>query len=82
VPHLADSADGSEQVVERDALVQLIRALPVKQRIVIALRYVYDMADPDIAVLLGCSRATVRSLAARALTALRAVATDASLERP
>lgn len=67
--------DRAEQVVQRDALVQLIRALPPRQRIVIALRYFEDMADGDIAALMGCSLATVRSQASRALARLRHVAT-------
>jgi RNA polymerase sigma-70 factor (sigma-E family) len=67
--------DEAEQVGQRDALVQMIRALPARQRIVIALRYFEDMADADIAALLGCSLGTVRSQASRALASLRTVAT-------
>ncbi|MCG5445550.1 SigE family RNA polymerase sigma factor [Micromonospora sp. NIE79] len=66
--------DRAELVVQRDALLRLIRALPPRQRIVIALRYYEDMADGDIAVLMGCSVATVRSQASRALAKLRSVA--------
>ncbi|MET7417696.1 SigE family RNA polymerase sigma factor [Dactylosporangium sp. NPDC005555] len=66
--------DRAEQVTQRDALVRLIRALPPRQRIVIALRYYEDMADGDIAALMGCSLATVRSQASRALAKLRSVA--------
>jgi RNA polymerase sigma-70 factor (sigma-E family) len=65
------ASDRTEQVVQRDALVQLIRELPARQRIVIALRYFEDMSDQSIAVLLGCSPSTVRSQAARALARLR-----------
>jgi RNA polymerase sigma-70 factor (sigma-E family) len=64
--------DRAEQVAERDALVRLIKALPARQRIVIALRYFEDMADADIAELLGCRLTTVRSQASRALATLRA----------
>jgi RNA polymerase sigma factor (sigma-70 family) len=63
---VAPVVDGSEQRADRDALVQLIRALPTRQRIVIVLRYLEDMADADIAALLGCSLGTVRSQASRA----------------
>jgi RNA polymerase sigma-70 factor (sigma-E family) len=66
------AGDRTEEVVERHALVQRIRELPARQRIVIALRYFEDMSDADIAVLMGCSRGTVRSQAARALVRLRA----------
>ncbi|MEV0608372.1 SigE family RNA polymerase sigma factor [Polymorphospora rubra] len=67
--------DRTETVAQRDALVRLIRALPTRQRIVIALRYLEDMADADIAELLDCSVATVRSQASRALVSLRGTAT-------
>jgi RNA polymerase sigma-70 factor (sigma-E family) len=77
---VAPVADGSEQRADRDALVQLIRALPSRQRIVIVLRYFEDMADADIAALLGCSLGTVRSQASRALVTLRGIAAPLSLE--
>ncbi|UWP87554.1 SigE family RNA polymerase sigma factor [Dactylosporangium fulvum] len=73
-------ADGTEQRADRDALVQLIRALPTRQRIVIVLRYFEDMADADIAALLGCSPVTVRSQASRALATLRGIAAPSLLE--
>jgi DNA-directed RNA polymerase specialized sigma24 family protein len=38
---------------------------------VIALRYYEDLPDAEIAALLGCSEATVRSHCSRALAALR-----------
>jgi RNA polymerase sigma-70 factor (sigma-E family) len=79
----APGDDGTEHVVTRDALVQLLRALPAKQRIVIALRYFEDLPDADIAALMGCSLATVRSQASRALAALRGAATlELSRETP
>jgi RNA polymerase sigma-70 factor (sigma-E family) len=66
--------DGADAVVRRAAVLQVIRALPTRQRIVIALRYYEDMADGDIAALMGCSLGTVRSQASRALAKLREVA--------
>ena len=42
-----------------------------RQRAVLVLRYYLGYPDVDIAETLGCRRATVRSLAARALTELR-----------
>ena len=73
--------DRSEQFAQREALVQLIRALPARQRIVVVLRYFEDMADGDIAALMGCSLVTVRSQASRALATLRGIATrELSLE--
>jgi RNA polymerase sigma-70 factor (sigma-E family) len=63
-----DTATG---VVERQALLGQIAALPPRQRAVIALRYYEDRSDAEIAALLGCSEATVRSHCSRALAALR-----------
>jgi RNA polymerase sigma-70 factor (sigma-E family) len=65
---IATAADPAE----RDALWQALRRLPVRQRTVLVLRFYADATDTDIAAALGCRRGTVRSLASRALTALRA----------
>jgi RNA polymerase sigma-70 factor (sigma-E family) len=62
---------------ERDALWQALRRLPARQRTVLVLRFYADTSDHDIADVLGCRPATVRSLAARGLAALRA---DTSLD--
>ena len=66
-------ADPARGVVERDALLRQIAALPPRQRAVIALRFYEDNSDAEIAALLGCSEATVRSHCSRALLALRAM---------
>jgi RNA polymerase sigma-70 factor (sigma-E family) len=62
---------------ERDALWQALRRLPVRQRTVLVLRFYADATDADIANALECRRGTVRSLASRALSALR---TDSTLD--
>ena len=49
----------------------MLLGLPERQRAVIVLRHVADLPDEEIAEILGCRRSTVRSLAARALAALR-----------
>jgi RNA polymerase sigma factor (sigma-70 family) len=66
----ADDEAGSHAA--RDAAWELLRRLPRKQRAVLVLRYYEDLRDAQIAVTLGCSEATVRSQAARALATLRA----------
>ncbi|MBG0814186.1 SigE family RNA polymerase sigma factor [Planomonospora sp. ID82291] len=48
-----------------------LKGLPPKQRAVLVLRYYEDLPDQEIAALLGVSRGTVRSQAARALDKLR-----------
>jgi RNA polymerase sigma-70 factor (sigma-E family) len=58
-------------LVDRDALRTALGALTDVQRAVIVLRYYVDLADDDIAALLGCPASTVRSHARRALAQLR-----------
>jgi len=65
--------DGTDVRASRDAAWELIRRLPKRQRAVLVLRYYEDLSDGEIATVLGCTPSTVRSQAARALTALRAV---------
>ncbi|MEO3779936.1 SigE family RNA polymerase sigma factor [Micromonospora sp. B11E3] len=65
------TSDESAEVAERDALWQLVRALPSRQRTVIVLRYYEDLDDWTIAEILDCSTGTVRTHAKRALAALR-----------
>ena len=67
-PHLADP---TAPVAERDALWLLLRRLPRAQRAVVVLRYYEDLPDAEIADLLGCSPATVRVHAFKALKRLR-----------
>jgi RNA polymerase sigma-70 factor (sigma-E family) len=57
---------------ERDVLWRALRRLPARQRAVLVLRFYNDATDTEIADVLGCRRGTVRSLASRALAALRA----------
>ncbi|HET6214547.1 MAG TPA: SigE family RNA polymerase sigma factor [Micromonosporaceae bacterium] len=66
------AADRTGEFDQRDEMLRRIAALPPKQRAAIALRYYDGLSDPEIADLLGCAPATVRSHCARALNALRA----------
>lgn len=63
--------DGTGTVDDRDAARQLIARLPPQQRAAVALRYYENLPDEQIAELLGCRVATVRSYVSRALAALR-----------
>ncbi len=58
-------------VDEGDALWRAVHELSPRQRTVIVLRYVYDLGDDDIGALMDCRASSVRSLATRALAALR-----------
>lgn len=66
-----DAAAPAVDPEQRDEVWELLATLPRKQRAVLALRFYEDLPDGEIAVLLGCSEATVRSQAHRALAALR-----------
>ena len=57
---------------ERMDLVRALMTLPRRQREVIALRFLGDFSENDIAATLGLSKGTVKSHAARGLSALRA----------
>ncbi|WP_308250092.1 SigE family RNA polymerase sigma factor [Sphaerisporangium fuscum] len=65
----------TDQEIERlggdSGMWAALRGLPRKQRAVLVLRYFEDLADQEIADILGISRGTVRSQAARALGKLR-----------
>lgn len=58
-----------ELVDFRDVLLKL----PLRQRTAVVLRYFCDLSDDEIAALLACRPATVRSLVQRGLAKLREV---------
>ncbi|HEU5036931.1 MAG TPA: SigE family RNA polymerase sigma factor [Nocardioides sp.] len=58
-------------VADRQAVWAAVRALPVRQRAVIVLRYYEDLSEREIAEVLGCSPGTVKSQASAALANLR-----------
>jgi RNA polymerase sigma-70 factor (sigma-E family) len=72
LPERPVSGHPTDLVAERDEMWLLLRRLPRSQRAVVVLRYYEDLADIDIAHLLGCSPATVRVHAFKALKKLRA----------
>ncbi|MFI7124693.1 SigE family RNA polymerase sigma factor [Nonomuraea sp. NPDC050153] len=60
---------------------QALAGLPRKQRAVLVLRYYEQLDDAEIATVLGISRGTVRSQAARALDKLRVALPSESMTR-
>jgi RNA polymerase sigma-70 factor (sigma-E family) len=56
---------------QADAMRRALRILPTPQRAVLVLRYYEDLAEADVAAILGCSTGTVKSRASRAITTLR-----------
>jgi RNA polymerase sigma-70 factor (sigma-E family) len=71
VPEVASAAPDA-LVAERDAMWRALGELPARQRAALVLRFYEQLPDRDIAALVGCRVATVRSLVARGLHALRA----------
>lgn len=65
-------ADAFVAINDRDAMMHAIAVLPPRQRAAVVLRYLEDLSDQQIAVLLGCRPPTVRSQISRALATLRA----------
>ncbi|QKW35514.1 SigE family RNA polymerase sigma factor [Actinomadura sp. NAK00032] len=63
---------GLERAESDPRLWEALSVLPRRQRAVLVLRYYEDLSDEEIAGMLGISRGTVRSQAARALDKLRA----------
>jgi RNA polymerase sigma-70 factor (sigma-E family) len=72
VPEHGREDAGFTAVDNASGLRDLLASLPPRQRAAIALRFVADMPDQQIAELLGCSPQTVRSQVSRGLAALRA----------
>ena len=69
--HPTAAPDASRAVEERDVLFTALAGLPPRQRAIVVLRYWEDLAEGDVAELLGCSVGTVKSQASRALAKLR-----------
>lgn len=74
LPEPAPTAPSAEEELdERDAMWRTLATLPPRQRAVLVLRYYEDLSEADIAEVLGCSRGTVKSQAAKAMAHLRAI---------
>lgn len=69
----AAAARPEQDLDERDAMWSALAELPPKQRAVLVLRYYEDLSEADIAEVLGCSRGTVKSQAAKGLSRLRQI---------
>jgi RNA polymerase sigma-70 factor (sigma-E family) len=65
------TGDASAAVDLTDALARELTTLPRDQRIVLVLRYYEDLAEREVAALLGCSLGTVKSRASRGIAQLR-----------
>ena len=66
------AVDGGESASDlRSDLIAAVRRLPPRQRAVIALRYLEDMTEQQVADALSCSVGTVKSQTSKALQTLR-----------
>jgi RNA polymerase sigma-70 factor (sigma-E family) len=75
-------ADIADRVVEAGLAWQLLSLVSPPQRAALVLRYFHDLADRDIAEMIGCRPATVRSLTSRGLATMRAAAPHAVAHTP
>ncbi|MEV6282850.1 SigE family RNA polymerase sigma factor [Kribbella sp. NPDC051770] len=66
------AGDHADSHADADAVWRLCASLPTRQRAAVVLRYYEGLPDADIAEILGCTAATVRSQIHRALSSLRA----------
>jgi RNA polymerase sigma-70 factor (sigma-E family) len=71
LPEQARPDDFASDHALREDMWQRLARLPKRQRAVVVLRYYEQLADAEIADLLGCAQATVRAHAHKALTTLR-----------
>jgi RNA polymerase sigma-70 factor (sigma-E family) len=66
-PEIADAA----QPAAGDHVIDVVRRLPRRQRVVVTLHFYADMSDPEIAATIGIPVGTVKSTLHRALAAMR-----------
>ena len=71
LPDSPQTTDESTASDLRADLLRILGELPPRQRAVVVLRYYEDMAESDVAEVLGISPGTVKSQAARGLSRLR-----------
>lgn len=72
-PDMPDAEQVAIARLERSALVSALRALPLRQREALVLRYYAGLSEAQIASAMGISRGAVKSHTARAVASLRTV---------
>jgi RNA polymerase sigma-70 factor (sigma-E family) len=65
------SADPTDGLIERQALLAELAKLSRRQRTAVVLRYYEGLSDAEIADVMGCTQSTVRGHVFKALAALR-----------
>jgi RNA polymerase sigma-70 factor (sigma-E family) len=77
-PDMPSAEHGAMVALERSAVIDALRGLPLRQREALVLRYYLDLPEAQIAAAMGISKGAVKSHTARAIAALRAVLEQAS----
>ncbi|MEX0985011.1 MAG: sigma-70 family RNA polymerase sigma factor [Actinomycetota bacterium] len=67
---LASGITRQDLIIERESMIDRIRALPSNQRVAVVLRYYEDLTVREIATIMRTSEGTVRSWLSRAMKAL------------
>lgn len=70
--------DHADAVGDRLLIVEALRRLTPRQRAVLALRYLEDLSESEVAAQLGCSVGAVRSQTYRSIQRLRQLAPELS----
>lgn len=70
-PTVHQDTDPDALIAARQALAAALTGLPTRQRLALALRYVHDLSDAEIAAALGCREGTVHALLSRGRRTLR-----------
>lgn len=73
-------ADGTQGLVDRIAIIDAVRGLPLRQREVVVLRFFGDLSVSDTAAAIGSSEGTVKTHTSRALLALRGTLTEDAIQ--
>ena len=74
-----DGTDLGESIAVRRTIWQLLGTLPERQRAAIVLRHFHDLPEPEIATILGCRPASVRSLISRGMGSMRTAYTGSDV---
>jgi RNA polymerase sigma-70 factor (sigma-E family) len=70
-PDMPSAEQGAIAQLERSAVVEALRALPLRQREALVLRYYADLSEAQIAAAMGITTGAVKSHTARGMSALR-----------
>ena len=72
-PDMPSAEQGAIAQMERTAVVEALRTLPLRQREALVLRFYADLSAGQIASIMGISTGAVKSHTARGMSALRSV---------